>query len=704
MISTLYDAGGDEGTAPRKPRARPYGTFQPPEEPQPAPIPAVGAGASPLGNTTPRPVTDTPDQTMGQAAPVAGTAPALPQGFAPPPMYPTGVPYSPPPLPYQPPAGSETMRGAPSTQPASSGVEALPGGVQSVPAQPMASPAPAPPTAAWGYSPTQGVTLTSQDGTRVGGQAAGGFTTDDAQLKAALKQQFDANGGAAKNGVPISFDEWYEYDYLNKPRPASAPAPDVGRSGNDALLDMARRNAWMQQQYSRGFQNATADMTPDEWQYMGGDDLYGANGELIYQGQQLAGAAPGLYRQPGAYETTGGAIGANDGSKPAPSLAGPVNLGSGQTVPAVPTGLVQAAQQSAANPLALQQNAFSREDQQRQALMQSPVYAALQQLFGAAQGGALGQSGFQYGEGSTGDLAGVGTDQIDPANDLRGQVIRNDPSQRLTGLRGMTDRAAQDVANYDPMADYEGLLSRMRADFEVPDVVAEETGLANRSELARQRLAAFDAEAQPQIADGIKAVGKRAAALGRLGMGDTSIQALRPYTDYLTARSAMATRLAADTAEGEIGDARDRRDYRTGVAERNAGRKVAGRSTAYSMAGNQAASNASNRYGRLSAMRGLEEGVNAEESGLREEQRGERTWQEQLARYAHEQSIRQRELENSEMQQQFGRGLSLANLGYAGNPWQALLAGGNSYGNDAAGAFGGLGDLLAQYMARQGGG
>jgi hypothetical protein len=257
----------------------------------------------------------------------------------------------------------------------------------------------------------------------------------------------------------------------------------------------------------------------------------------------------------------------------------------------------------------------------------APGSQGMQGLQTAQAAGAMPNA---YGQGSTGPMAGVGTRASDPATDLRGQVIGNDPSQRLNTLKGYTDRAIGGVMDGP-----------------------------SRAEIARQRLEAFDTEAQPMVDKRIKQVGKRAASLGRLGMGQTSIEALEPFTDYLTSRKAMETRLAADTAEGEIGD----------------------------------------RFGRLTAARGLESGVAGEERGLRDEQRGERTWQEELARYAQEQAIRQRVLEGQEQSAQFGRGIQLANLGYSGNPAQTLLSGSNH-----AAPSGNEFDLLMDWLIRQQGG
>lgn len=242
------------------------------------------------------------------------------------------------------------------------------------------------------------------------------------------------------------------------------------------------------------------------------------------------------------------------------------------------------------------------------------------------------------------------------AGDLRGGMIAPGASTRSTAAGQRTDTAANNVASFnrpqaigsyaqgfnqslrynptqfqgvntqvsrgpiDPNLKFQGVDTNLNAGGRVdPNDTADmqqfrsmRSGAANsltsgttRSEIARQQMEAFDLENQPLIRDQLRAVGQRAASLGRLGMGDTAVEALNPFTDYLTRRAAMAKQLGAETAEGEIGDRfntlgaarglvgeeesiasgrrgelRGERDYSTEVEDINIGRQINERDTA----------------------------------------------------------------------------------------------------------------------------
>lgn len=87
---------------------------------------------------------------------------------------------------------------------------------------------------------------------------------------------------------------------------------------------------------------------------------------------------------------------------------------------------------------------------------------------------------------------------------------------------------------------------------------------ANRGDIAQKYLDAFDLRAEPVLRDKLRSVGQRAASLGRIGMGDTAVEALNPYTDYLKERAALSNELAGRSADLQIGDeANARGEYRT---------------------------------------------------------------------------------------------------------------------------------------------
>lgn len=157
----------------------------------------------------------------------------------------------------------------------------------------------------------------------------------------------------------------------------------------------------------------------------------------------------------------------------------------------------------------------------------------------------------------------VGFDRVDP-NVSRQRV---DPTVGFQGVNTDVSRRA-----VDPTVNFTGVntdvsvgptvdpsVSADLANYRAKQMAASDTVSSgpSRGAIAQQRLDAFDLNAQPALREGLKSVGQRAAALGRLGMGATSIEALTPYTDYLGKRAALSKDLAAETATGEIGDRLD---------------------------------------------------------------------------------------------------------------------------------------------------
>lgn len=141
-------------------------------------------------------------------------------------------------------------------------------------------------------------------------------------------------------------------------------------------------------------------------------------------------------------------------------------------------------------------------------------------------------------------------------------------------------------------------------------------------------------------------------------------------------------------AERNVGRGINERDTELGLDERNAGRDFDARRTALEMAlgmGNAEGSDALNRFRTASDYEGS---IYGNEFDARNEQRGERGYQEELARFAHEQRIRQRQMENEEQQAEFQRGYDRSRLGMAGS------------GQTADGADGAY-DLLMDYMRRR---
>ena len=127
----------------------------------------------------------------------------------------------------------------------------------------------------------------------------------------------------------------------------------------------------------------------------------------------------------------------------------------------------------------------------------------------------------------------------------------------------------------------------------------------SRTEIAQNALKAFDLANQPQLENQIRDVGRQASKFGRIGMGETAVQTLRPFTELQAQRAALEKQLAADTAQGEIQDrlnnlnatqnlvgaeeafgagrraeARGERGYTTDIQNTNIGRAIGERDTA----------------------------------------------------------------------------------------------------------------------------
>jgi hypothetical protein len=151
----------------------------------------------------------------------------------------------------------------------------------------------------------------------------------------------------------------------------------------------------------------------------------------------------------------------------------------------------------------------------------------------------------------------------------------------------------------------------------------------DRGAIAQSYLDAFDTRAAPQIRDQIRAVGQRAASLGRLGMGDTAVETLNPYTDYLKERAALASQLAGQSAEGQIAD----------------------------------------------------------EANARAELRGERDYQTGRSDKAITDAINQWIMQQQERDKEFQRGTELGQLGYGNSPSNLLFGAGQQYGNNSNQAF-----------------
>lgn len=135
------------------------------------------------------------------------------------------------------------------------------------------------------------------------------------------------------------------------------------------------------------------------------------------------------------------------------------------------------------------------------------------------------------------------------------------------------------------------------------------------------------------------------------------------------------------------------RDYgmaqdQAGLDERNTGRDFDARRTALEMSMGMADRESGDAMDRFNTASGYERGIYGQEAADRDELRGERGYQEEMNRYAGDQRIRQREMENRERDAEFQRAAERARLGMAGS--QQVGAGAE-----------GANDLLMDWMQRR---
>lgn len=296
-------------------------------------------------------------------------------------------------------------------------------------------------------------------------------------------------------------------------------------------------------------------------------------------------------------------------------------------------------------------------------------------------------------------VPGVGVSPIVPGADMRSSNILPAVTNRATAAGRQVTGAASQVASFDRPATLNAYDRTFTSRLAPGQVNVEGLNTPSRSDIAMQRLAAFDADEAPRVRELQRASGQRSAALGRIGSGMAAIEALQPFVDYRTRRSALATQLAADTAEGEIGDAVRERDTRLGVQERGVDRALGARRSALELATGVSGQDRAGDIATLDALRDTEGSILDTEQGYRDEFRGERDYEQLLSRAAIEDAIRQRGMENAEVQGNWARAFAEANpesnaaSGYLGAAQQAGALAGSGYGGAA--------DLFGSWLSRR---
>lgn len=281
----------------------------------------------------------------------------------------------------------------------------------------------------------------------------------------------------------------------------------------------------------------------------------------------------------------------------------------------------------------------------------------------------------------------AGSGPVNVTNNAQYETYAPGGDPRLQGAQNRTDAAGNAVVNgttYNQEAG--GATDRYRQLFgtatdankygaEQDAALAATMNGPNRQDIAQNYLSAFDARNQQGVKDLQRQIIQRAASTGRLGMGDEQVNQLRPFTDYLTQRGALEKELAADTASGDIEDRFRRlgavsglRGSEADIYGQTGDRNFARAQSAAGYGGRDASATLADRTSRLGAAQSLEDLIYGQGAANRNEFRTERGFQAGQGQQDIENRIRQRELQNQELDARFRRGAIAAGMGQEGAP------------------------------------
>lgn len=249
---------------------------------------------------------------------------------------------------------------------------------------------------------------------------------------------------------------------------------------------------------------------------------------------------------------------------------------------------------------------------------------------------------------------------------LRDQVFTPGGDPRLQGAQNATDAAAsatQTGASYNDMAQRFRPVENGRYSAEQDQALAA-LGGPNRTELARQALADFDETDAENRHNRYRQIGQNAARLGRLGMGDTGQEVVNQGRIFEADRARYANELARGVAEGDIGDRFRRVDVTSGLRGQESDIDARLRGEGRDIAGTEL----DDRYRRLGAAAGYETDVFNQGRANRDEFRGERGRQDDLAQRGIDNRVTERQIGNSEMDQRFRQALARFAMGQEGIP------------------------------------
>jgi hypothetical protein len=260
---------------------------------------------------------------------------------------------------------------------------------------------------------------------------------------------------------------------------------------------------------------------------------------------------------------------------------------------------------------------------------------------------------------------------------LRSSVFTPGDDPRLKAAQGDLDAASRNVqsgAGYGELQ--QGAESRYRKLLAPNAVASGDMGaLPNRTELAKQAFADFDKQGEAGLQQRFRAVGQKAAALGRIGAGMTTNDLTDVFSQHERDRLLKQNELARGVAEGDISDRFRKVEFDTGLNERNADRGYNAQRDAIDYGGRDADRAIGDRYNRLDAASSLEGRLFDQGARNRDEFRAERGRQDTQSQMSLENRIREREMQERTKSTELARALALMQAGGRTPTLDSLLGG-----------------------------
>lgn len=267
-------------------------------------------------------------------------------------------------------------------------------------------------------------------------------------------------------------------------------------------------------------------------------------------------------------------------------------------------------------------------------------------------------------------IAGVDFAQFGPQNTIRGTQIMPNAQAAGTGLQtaqGYVETPEAMQLRQMALADLQGLSG------------------PNRGQIAQDVFSQLEDASRPQFERDLRGVGQKAAAWGRMGAGMTTSNLGDVISERERELALQKRGLSSEAAALALSDAQGIADARLRGASQFAGEDLA-------------------RSGMTATLQG--QGFN-QGSLMRDEMRSERGYQDQLARQATDDAVRQLLLEdqllNSASGRQETRLSQLSGAGFGTPPINALQTYADSLGGQASGTQDALARLLMNYQNGQGG-